>query len=161
MENKFYEKEEVEMGTTTMNIVTTVVPFFSGWSFWYLDRMNLRGADSYETSIKNIGSFSSVHEFWAIYNHLVRPSHLSLSSDLHLFRRGVKPMWEDEANRKGGKFVLRVRKGFSSKLWEDLILAVVGEQFQVGDEICGILISVRLHEDIISLWIKSAASLET
>ena len=29
------------------------------------------------------------------------------STDLHIFRSGVKPMWEDPGNRLGGKFVVR------------------------------------------------------
>jgi hypothetical protein len=36
------------------------------------------------------------------------------------------------------------------------LLAIVGEQFQVGDEICGIVCSIRFNEDILSVWNKSA-----
>lgn len=25
--------------------------------------------------------------------------------DIHLFKKGIKPMWEDPANKKGGKWV--------------------------------------------------------
>ena len=32
--------------------------------------------------------------FWAFYNHMIRPNELPNSSDYHLFRDGVKPMWE-------------------------------------------------------------------
>lgn len=56
---------------------------------------------------------------------------------------GVKPMWEDEANKNGGRWVIRVNKGFSNKLWEDLILAMIGEQFECENEIHGIVISLR------------------
>jgi translation initiation factor 4E len=36
------------------------------------------------------------------------------------------------------------------------LLAIVGEQFQVGDEVCGIVCSIRFNEDILSVWNKSA-----
>lgn len=36
------------------------------------------------------------------------------------------------------------------------LLAIIGEQFIVGNEICGAVISVRGNEDIISLWNKTA-----
>ena len=36
------------------------------------------------------------------------------------------------------------------------MLAILGEQFNVGDEICGAVISVRTMEDIIALWNKTA-----
>ena len=39
----------------------------------------------------------------------------------------------------------------------DQCLAVIGEQFGVGREICGIVISVRMTEDIIAVWTRSAA----
>lgn len=36
-------------------------------------------------------------------------------------------MWEDEANKAGGRWTLRVQKGYANKLWEDLLLATIGE----------------------------------
>ena len=60
---------------------------------------------------------------------------------------GIKPMWEDEANLHGGRWTLRVAKGYANKLWEDLILAFIGEQFTDENEICGIIVSVRNNGD--------------
>eukprot|EP01047_Picozoa_sp_COSAG01_P134680 COSAG01_NODE_64843_length_275_cov_0.590909_1_plen_84_part_10 len=80
------------------------------------------------------------------------------STDLHLFRSGIKPMWEDEGNRYGGKVVVRVRKGLAARYWEDVCCAVVGEQFGVGDEICGAVLSLRFQEDILSIWSRSASN---
>lgn len=50
-----------------------------------------------------------------------RPKDLPFNSDLHLFRLGVKPVWEDEANERGGKWMVRLRKGIVSRLWEHLV----------------------------------------
>jgi len=75
--------------------------------------------------------------------------------------------------------MVRLRKGIASRYWEDLVrelfmtitmrtarayatlfaaqvLAIVGEQFDVGNEICGAVISIRYNEDIISLWNRNA-----
>lgn len=65
-------------------------------------------------------------------------------------------MWEEEGNRLGGKWILRLKKGLSARLWELLVLAVIGEQFSVGKEICGIVCSIRPQEDLISIWTKTA-----
>jgi len=65
-------------------------------------------------------------------------------------------MWEDDANKEGGKWIVRLRKGLAARCWENLILAILGEQFMVGEEICGAVISIRLHEDIISVWNRTA-----
>lgn len=65
-------------------------------------------------------------------------------------------MWEEEGNRLGGKWILRLKKGLSTRLWELLVFAVIGEQFNVGKEICGIVCSIRPQEDLISIWTKTA-----
>lgn len=41
------------------------------------------------------------------------------------------------------------------------ILAMLGEQFMVGSEVCGAVISVRFQEDIISIWNRNAADQAT
>jgi hypothetical protein len=87
---------------------------------------------------------------------LIRPNELSNSNDYHVFRAGIKPTWEDPANKRGGKFTVRLRKGFASRYWEDLLLAVLGEQFGVGTELCGIGVSMRYNEDILSVWNATA-----
>lgn len=52
---------------------------------------------------------------------------------------------QDDANKKGGKWIVRLRKSLASRCWENLILAMLGEQFMVGDEICGAVVSIRFH----------------
>ncbi|RHZ26039.1 hypothetical protein DYB26_006609, partial [Aphanomyces astaci] len=116
--------------------------------------------ESYEKSIKEISEFRTVQGFWRVYNHLIRPNDLPNTTDYHLFKAGIKPMWEDTANRRGGKWMIRIRKGIASRYWEDLVLAIVGEQFDVGNEICGAVMSIRYNEDIISLWNRNADNSE-
>lgn len=36
------------------------------------------------------------------------------------------------------------------------LLAIIGEQFDVGNEICGAIMSVRYHEDSVALWNRNA-----
>lgn len=47
---------------------------------------------------------------------------------------------------------MRLRKGLAARYWEAIILAMLGGQFRVGDEICGCVLSVRYQEDILSVW---------
>jgi translation initiation factor 4E len=67
-------------------------------------------------------------------------------------------MWEDALNVNGGKWIVRLKKGIASRMWENLIIAMISEQFDVGDEICGAVLSIRSNEDMIALWNKSADS---
>ncbi len=40
------------------------------------------------------GYVFKIEGFWKYYNHLVRPHDLPNTSDYHLFKEGIKPMWE-------------------------------------------------------------------
>jgi len=86
-----------------------------------------------------------------------RARDLPINTDCHVFRSGVKPVWEDPANAHGGKWMVRLRKGLATRLWEHLLLALLAsDQFGLGDEICGAVLSIRSHEDILSIWNRSA-----
>ncbi|XP_068686186.1 eukaryotic translation initiation factor 4E type 2-like isoform X2 [Montipora foliosa] len=138
-------------------------PLQCPYAFWFSRRPpgKLQSSTNYASNIKLVGKFASVEQFWAFYSYLVRPGDLSGHSDIHLFKDGIKPMWEDEANKHGGKWIVRLRKGLASRCWENLILAMLGEQFMVGSEVCGAVISVRFQEDIISIWNRNAADQAT
>jgi translation initiation factor 4E len=53
--------------------------------------------------------------------------------------------------------MIRSKKEYSSRLWEDLLLGIIGNQFNLEDEICGAVISIRETHDIISIWNKTAS----
>eukprot|EP00636_Phaeomonas_parva_P001147 CAMPEP_0118850670 /NCGR_PEP_ID=MMETSP1163-20130328/418_1 /TAXON_ID=124430 /ORGANISM="Phaeomonas parva, Strain CCMP2877" /LENGTH=305 /DNA_ID=CAMNT_0006782899 /DNA_START=332 /DNA_END=1249 /DNA_ORIENTATION=- len=130
----------------------------NAWTFWY-HRKSKGGAESYEDSIKSIATFDTVEEFWQIYNHLRRPDEVTVGTDYHLFRAGVKPTWEDEHNRAGGKWIVRLKKGLVSRYWEELLIAMIGEQLSdSASDICGAVVSVRYSEDSISIWNRSSRS---
>ncbi|KAL1932646.1 hypothetical protein VTP01DRAFT_8324 [Rhizomucor pusillus] len=128
------------------------------WVFWFMHRLPKAKIKDYEGSMKRIAAFSSIEEFWAVYSHLRRPSSLPNISDYHLFKQGVRPVWEDAANINGGKWIVRLKKGLASRYWESLVLAIIGEQFDVEDEICGAVLSIRSSEDIISVWNKTSSN---
>ncbi|KAG8005866.1 Eukaryotic translation initiation factor 4E type 2, partial [Nibea albiflora] len=84
------------------------------------------------TNNNNNNNRRKVEQFWRFYSHLIRPGDLSGHSDFHLFKEGIKPMWEN------------------------IILAMLGEQFMVGEEICGAVVSIRFQEDILSIWNRTS-----
>ncbi|KAK3679637.1 hypothetical protein LTR78_000012 [Recurvomyces mirabilis] len=128
-------------------------PLKHSWVIYY--RPPTGKTTDYEKSIKPLCRISTVQEFWTVYSHLRRPSQLPTVSDYHFFRAGTRPVWEDEANKKGGKWIMRLKKGVADRFWEDLLLAIIGDQFsESGDEVCGLVVSVRQGEDVFSLWTK-------
>lgn len=112
----------------------------------------------YESSIKEIATVSTVEEFWTVYDWLNRPNDLPNTTDFHFFRRGIKPTWEDPENVRGGKWLIRLKKGLASRYWEEILLAMVGQQFHgvPAEEINGAVVSIRYGEDIISVWNRTA-----
>ncbi|EOD07774.1 hypothetical protein EMIHUDRAFT_460036 [Emiliania huxleyi CCMP1516] len=126
------------------------------WSFSYFKKVANR---SYEENTSALGTVQTVEDFWQLYVHLRRPSseERPTNCDYHVFREGIRPMWEDSENQAGGKWIVRLKKGLAARYWEDLLLALMGGQFK-GDEICGAVLSVRYQEDLLSLWNKSADS---
>jgi translation initiation factor 4E len=99
---------------------------------------------------------SEALHFWKVYTKLKRPSMLPVVSDYHFFKEGIRPVWEDEQNKRGGKWILRLKKGVADRYWEDLLFALVGDQFaEASDEVCGAVISMRSGEDVISIWTKN------
>ncbi|KAJ2899982.1 translation initiation factor eIF4E3 [Zalerion maritima] len=125
------------------------------WVFWYRPPITkANGYIEYEKTLHPIARVSSLEDFFLVYRHLKRPSDLPTVSDYHLFKDGIRPIWEDDINKKGGKWVVRLKKGVADRYWEDLLFAMIGSQFDL-DDVCGIVLSVRNGEDIISIWAKS------
>ena len=123
------------------------------WIVWY--RPPTSKYSDYEKSTIALAPISSVEGFWTVYSHLKRPSLLPAVSDYHIFRKGIRPVWEDDANKRGGKWIIRLKKGVADRYWEDLLLAIVGDQFaEAGEEVCGAVLSVRSGEDVLSVWTR-------
>ena len=106
--------------------------------------------------MKKIVDFSTVEGFWVCYCHLARPSTLPSPTDLHLFKEGTRPLWEDSVNCKDSKWIIQFKKVVSGRFWEDLVLALVSDQLDYGDNICSAVLSIRFNEDILSVWNRNA-----
>jgi len=85
----------------------------SQYCLWYSRRGPGKQNHNFDQNLKLIGRFGTCEQFWSLYSHMVKPGDLASHSDFHLFKMGIKPMWEDEANKFGGKWIVRLRKGMS------------------------------------------------
>jgi len=131
-----------------------VSPLKNAWVVWY--RQPTPKNSDYEKSTKPWYKMSTVENFFDVYRCMKKPSQLPTVSDWHFFKDGIRPFWEDEENKKGGKWIIRVKKGVADRYWEDLLFALVGEQFgEAGEEVCGAVVSARNGEDVFSIWTKN------
>ncbi|KAF8325777.1 translation initiation factor eIF 4e-like domain-containing protein [Cantharellus anzutake] len=118
--------------------------------------------EEYAAGLTVVGEFETVEDFCRWFNWLKPPSQLEMNSNYHLFKKGIKPMWEDEANANGGKWVLTMKSNpqLLDRCWSWLTMALVGEELDERDEICGAVVSLRPKHDRIQLWTRSKDDVE-
>ena len=131
-------------------------PLHSAWAFWAQKKLKRTPGASWHEGTTCLGRFDTVEGFGALYARLARAEAVPGSADVMLFRDGVRPMWEDEANKVGGKWTLTMRKAGASVLWEELVLALVGETLDAAADVCGAILSVRYQDQSLSLWHRSS-----
>jgi len=127
------------------------------WAFWFAKGSNFKDATDYLNSLSKLGSFSTVESFWKLYVHLKRPSVLENGIQLSMMRDTPHniPMWEYFPN--GGCWILKIKKkrdgGVSvlGKMWQDLVVGTIGEQFEEPD-VQGISLYIRKTEDLLIVW---------
>ncbi|KAL5672443.1 hypothetical protein ACJX0J_016749, partial [Zea mays] len=93
-----------------------------------------------------------------LYNNINHPSKLIVGADFHCFKNKIEPKWEDPICANGGKWTISCGRGKSDTFWLHTLLAMIGEQFDYGDEICGAVVSVRGKQERIAIWTKNAAN---
>ncbi|SPO24295.1 related to CDC33 - translation initiation factor eIF4E [Ustilago trichophora] len=119
---------------------------------------------SWEANLRTIGSYSTVNTFLGCFSKLHRPSQLDRHSSYHVFKDGIKPMWEDPRNADGGKWTITFRQrnpALVDRSWLWLVLGLIGEEMDGEDETCGAVCSVKPRGDRISLWVRDRSNVET
>ena len=137
----------------------------SKFSFWYRIAEDLYQTQAkqpidkkeYENQVKKIAEFETIEDFWAIFQHLRKPDSCKPGIEFQMFKNPVKPMWEDENNKNGGKITLKLRKDFTTIIWEEMIFALIGDVLpkEVQDQINGIVVTSRKDYNTLQIWIKN------
>uniref|UniRef100_A0A1J3FQ39 mRNA cap-binding protein n=1 Tax=Noccaea caerulescens TaxID=107243 RepID=A0A1J3FQ39_NOCCA len=143
---------------------TTVIQhshsFQRSWTFWF-DNPSLKSYQAtWGSSLRSFYTFATIEEFWSVYNNMHPPSKWVPGADLYCFKEKIEPKWEDPICANGGKWTMMLPKAKLESNWLNTLLALVGEQFEQGDEICGAVLNFRTRGDKISLWTKNAANEE-
>lgn len=73
--------------------------------------VTLRWCEKKKLPLPLFGPSLQVEQFWRFYSHMVRPGDLTGHSDFHLFKEGIKPMWE--VSEHGGPWAALEKKVFS------------------------------------------------
>jgi hypothetical protein len=76
-----------------------------------------------------------------------------------IFKKGIKPEWEDNANKSGGEWFCRKRMEPAQldEYWLNLVLGMIGETIDKGNEITGCRVVDKSKQQIIyrmELWFR-------
>jgi translation initiation factor 4E len=130
------------------------------WVLWEQVVQDGSKAANYGDNTKQVTSFSTVQEFWAIWNGMPQPSELLTGSGMRImrnqvaidaimiFKDGVKPEWEDKLNQTGGHFQIQLKPntggGQIDEYWNNLVLGMVGGTLEPSDMITGLRLVDKL-----------------
>eukprot|EP00747_Dinoflagellata_sp_TGD_P195580 gnl/TRDRNA2_/TRDRNA2_64477_c0_seq1.p1 gnl/TRDRNA2_/TRDRNA2_64477_c0~~gnl/TRDRNA2_/TRDRNA2_64477_c0_seq1.p1 ORF type:complete len:464 (+),score=81.28 gnl/TRDRNA2_/TRDRNA2_64477_c0_seq1:82-1392(+) len=134
--------------------VASETPLETAWTFWYDKKTSDRKeSDQYMEGLRQLGSFNTIEGFYRHYAYLLKPNEFPRDHNVLLFRKGYKPMWEEFP--EGGCWIIRIKRKVShsyvNRMWENLIIACVGEAFEMPD-VVGCVLSTRLKDDVLSVW---------
>ena len=88
-----------------------------------------------EYVLHEVYTFGTIEDFWRMYNNTYAISDVISNTDYLLFKKGIRPEWEDHKNEYGGKWVVTLpieddMEEECDKAWMNLLLHVVGGMFQ-------------------------------
>ena len=130
------------------------------WVLWFDSHQKSQNTSTYGQSRRKVYTFSTVEDFWRLYNNIKLPSEFPPGTDYLLFKQGIDPEWEDPSNGNGGSWTLNIDKTTRNlpdidSLWMNASMAVVGEQFDESNEICGLFCSIRAGRFRMQLWTRN------
>lgn len=97
------------------------------WMFYHDSHA---AGDDYEKRLTPMleEDISTIKTFWQVLNTFPL-SKLQMRDSVHFFKVGVRPIWEDPRNVKGGAWYFRVPKDKAEEFWKEILMMAVGEQF--------------------------------
>ena len=164
-ENKEEAKKEEQKDSQKKDTVSKT-KLWTKFAFWFrISEEMLRNqlpkqtldSNEYESQVKKIAEFETIEDFWAIFQHLRKPDSCKQGIEFQLFKVPIKPMWEDEGNKNGGRLTLKLRKNYTTIIWEEMILAFIGGIFsdKMKEEINGIVFVSKKEFNTLQIWFKT------
>ncbi|XP_017073947.1 eukaryotic translation initiation factor 4E1 isoform X2 [Drosophila eugracilis] len=135
-------------------------PLEHTWTLWHWENDRSK---SWTEMLSDVTSFNTVEDFFSVYYFVKPPSDLKIYNDYMVFKENIQPMWEDDNNKEGGRWIMlldKASKDFIDQVWHDLLLCMIGECFQYSDEICGVVINMRNKANKLSLWTKDSRNVQ-
>ncbi|XP_051050504.1 eukaryotic translation initiation factor 4E type 1B [Phodopus roborovskii] len=116
-----------------LRVLTEQHPLQYRWVLWFFKNDRSR---AWQDNLQLVTKFDTVEDFWATYSHIKLASKLSSGCDYALFKEGIQPMWEDNRNKRGGRWLLSLAKQQRhtelDRLWLETVTVVAAVAKLVG-----------------------------
>ena len=142
----------------------------STWTFSYCipPRSSQNQAAQWEHYLHPFTDFESFEDFYGILNTVEKPSTLPVGCRYYVFRKGIKPIWEDKANEDGYSFSVQYETNSKSKgkgkskdksdiaeeKWMDLTLSILTENLPNVEKINGVEFFHRKSVFRVAVWTR-------
>lgn len=156
------------------------LPFQYHWTVWYDKHTD---SSNYENRLYILHEdVADIATFYRVYNNYPWDK-IRLRDTVHIFRKGVKPVWEDPENLKGGCWTFRVPKAKAQSFFHEIAILCMANEFQAAlekgmssvlwlffaflsvsivltgnriehDHVLGVSTSIRFNSHLISVWNK-------
>lgn len=130
-------------GISRRQTTSNIHDFRYAWSFYHENAASTPAPPPTTTTTTNPSSSSTAYAnrltllqdditnpklFWQVMNNFPFNA-LKLKDSVHFFKRGVKPVWEDRRNVRGGAWTFRIPKAQAEDFFREVVLMGIGEQF--------------------------------
>jgi translation initiation factor 4E len=139
----------------------------SRWTFWFQNSENVKkcaNKEDYLKELKRGGTFHTIPNFWKSWNECLSLCNFRNDGDVtyHLFKTGIKPLYEDPQNINGGKWIVVLPRSTPMEIlvkhWISLMLSLLINEWALENEICGAALSIRPWGNMFTIWNKNAKS---
>ena len=124
------------------------LPFQYLWSVWHSKSSSKINPQTFQDDYQLrtlVDSVADIGTFYRVFNNLPWDT-VRQKDSIHIFRAGVRPLWEDEENLNGGRWLIRVRPDENEvcveeerderrkdvRAWEELCLLCLGGELQAA-----------------------------
>ncbi|KAG0202052.1 hypothetical protein BGX28_005302 [Mortierella sp. GBA30] len=136
------------------------MPLSDEWTLFFSDTSRAKDKtqvhDAYSSAITPLFSCHTVPQFatsWKYVRERVRPATMKVNQNLHWFKKGIKPMWEDPKNKYGGRLTLCPPRAMLDTVWETVLILMAGDVLDHHGEGTGAVFARRARGDRVEVWL--------
>ena len=128
-------------------IIDSDKPLSDTWAVWAEMRA--------ESGMEVIFEFDTMRKFHSGWKDLQERRAVSRDRSVCVFRKGVRPVWEDERNKNGGKFLIGIPQAsmeYTLDCWFTLVTGITCERFSGCHNLMGAVLNLRAWGSMVTLW---------